>query len=243
MLNESISFQLLQHVRVANSNIPLGLSDFIDKTCELIHREFCLFGLASEQWRNRSPKLRPRVVAIGFYEGYLQSFIYRLLHLPNLVQNYLLLNLILFIILQLRCYLVEYRRISRGKQFTPRKEYAICERSVTSRDGVSRAACGEGIVNVSSVISQLDVMSPLITPKRWSITIAAVDYISLIPVLSQFDRFITMHVVQRENEGFGSRCVLTRTYRPLGMLRKLIAGRSHDAMTASEKKSQHQRSD
>ena len=38
----------------------------------------------------------------------LQSFIYTLLHLPNLVENYLFPNRILLIILQLRCYLVEY---------------------------------------------------------------------------------------------------------------------------------------
>ena len=35
-------------MRVDNSNIPLRLSNFIDKTCELIDRELCLFGLAYE---------------------------------------------------------------------------------------------------------------------------------------------------------------------------------------------------
>ena len=51
---------------------------------------------------------REFLLLLGFYEGYLQSFIYTLLHLPNLVENYLFLNRILLIILQLRCYLVEY---------------------------------------------------------------------------------------------------------------------------------------
>ena len=34
-----------QHMRVDNSNITLRLSNFIDKTCELIDRELFLFWL------------------------------------------------------------------------------------------------------------------------------------------------------------------------------------------------------
>ena len=36
-------------MHVANSDIPLGLSNLIDKKYELMHRELCIFGLA---WGN-----------------------------------------------------------------------------------------------------------------------------------------------------------------------------------------------
>ena len=51
---------------------------------------------------------RELLLLLGFMKVIYRAFIYTLLHLPNLVENYLFPNRILSIILQLRCYLTEY---------------------------------------------------------------------------------------------------------------------------------------
>lgn len=52
-----------------------------------------------------------------------------------------------------------------------------------------------------------------------------------ISLLSQLNRFITMHVVERENKGFSRRCVPTRTsVPPERLIRRMLYIVSRDMM-------------
>jgi len=81
------------------------------------------------------------------------------------------------------------------------KECTITNR-VPRGERVSRATVGESSLSVHSMVWCVDVVPTKVSPERRSITGTAVHGFVKILMLHQFDRIVSIGVVERENESF-----------------------------------------
>ena len=110
----------------------------------------------------------------------------------------------------LRNCLVKHFNISRSEVAASGKECTITNRVARGRR-VSRATVGESSLSVHSIVWCVDIVLTKVFPERRSISVTAVHGFVKILVLCQFDRIVSIGVVERENESFACRGATART--------------------------------
>ena len=102
----------------------------------------------------------------------------------------------------LRSCLVKHLDIRRGEMAVPSKKRTISS-CVSRGENISRTTVGEGILVVDCKIWYVDVVVTIVAPKCRTVFGATVHSFLRVLVLRQFDRIISIDIVERENKCLG----------------------------------------